>query len=340
VVRVLVTGSQGYVGAVLCPRLAAQGAEVVGCDAGWFAAAQVAHVTPARFHDLRTLTQADLEGIDAILHLAGLSNDPLGEVDAAATDTINRADTLELARKSAGAGVSTFVFASSCSVYGESGEVELDEAAPPAPLTPYAAAKHAAEQELLALHAPGFRVAILRGATVFGASPCPRTDLLLNELCATAACNEPFVMRSDGQSWRPFLPLADFADALSLAALGPPSLDDGLPLWNIASPELQMTVAEAATRAARAARAMLPVFGAGSMPDRRSYRVAGARFTQAYPGFRYDTDFDALIAATVAAYHEIPTLAHDLAAGRFIRLAQLDQRHLMAGPAKAVRRAG
>jgi nucleoside-diphosphate-sugar epimerase len=196
------------------------------------------------------------------------------------------------------------------------------------PVTPYAAAKLAAETALLGLRDASFGVAILRGATAFGPSPVPRTDLLLNELCAEAACGRPLELQSDGQSWRPFMPVGDFARALCTAALQTPQDGADLPVWNIAPPQMQMTVRTATERAAAVAQTLPPRLGPQSAPDRRSYRVSGARFVQAYPDFTYSDDFDGMIASTIREFKAIPTLAQDLRADRFVRLAQLKRAQL------------
>lgn len=324
---ILVTGGWGYVGSVVVSELLRQGVEHRVCDAGWFLDAM--QVTPrAEPCDLRNLGACDLQGVKAVIHLAGLSNDPLGALDPADTEAINHLASVQLARAARDAGVGVFVFASSASVYGESGPAELDEFAPAAPITPYARAKRAAEIALVGMARPGFRVAVLRGATAYGFSPCPRTDLLLNEFAACAALGRPLWLQSDGSSWRPFMPVADFARALVAAALAPPLADQGLQIWNIAPPALQFTVAEAVRRAAAATGAPAPVFGTLRPVDRRSYRIDGRRFAAAWPKVEYSADFDATIRETVAGFAALPTLEQDIARDRFVRLAMLDRRHL------------
>lgn len=337
--RILVTGGWGYVGALVVQRLRGLGVDPAVCDAGWFLDARQ---TPpgAAARDLRDLSATDLAGFDAVIHLAALSNDPLGALDPAVTEALNHTATIALARRARAAGVGCFVFASTCSVYGASGTRRLDETVATQPITPYASAKRAAEGGLLALARPGFRVAILRGATAFGFSDCPRTDLLLNEFCARAALGLPLVLQSDGASWRPFMPVADFAHALVGAALEPPAEDDGLPVWNVAPPRLQMTVADAVRRAARATGAPPPVFGSAMPADRRSYRVDGRRFARAYPQIPYSTDFTACIGATLDGFRTLPRLAEDMATGRFVRLRMLDPARLDPVEAVAQARAG
>ncbi|WP_083480235.1 SDR family oxidoreductase [Loktanella sp. 5RATIMAR09] len=319
----LVTGAQGYVGSVVAEQLADIGLGVNIVDAGWFRDAYVLEQkqTNANASDFRALQVSDLKGIDTVIHLAGYSNDPLGWLNEQDTYSLNEKATVAFAGIAKQAGVRTFVFSSTCSVYGASGAKNLDETGPTHPLTPYAGAKLAAEKALVALQDSQFRVAILRGATAFGASPVPRTDLLLNELCAKAACGQPIALQSDGTSWRPFMPVDDFARALVVAATDDPQCDRDVPIWNIAPPTMQMTVKDAAVRAASIGGAAPPIVASNSMPDRRSYRVDGTRFLRAFPKYCYSEDFDRQVAKTVEKFRNIPTLAADLESDRFVRLA-------------------
>lgn len=320
--RVLVTGARGYVGSKVVAQLQGAGAAVAEVDSGWFAHARVTGNWSQNMHgtDFRMLTVDDLSGFDTIVHLAGYSNDPMGWLSPQETYALNETEAAALAVRAKKAGVKRFVLSSTCSVYGEADDSEKNEMDDAAPITPYGAAKLGAERALLALHDDRFNVAILRGATAFGPSPVPRTDLLLNELCAEAALGRPLQLQSDGQSWRPFMPVDDFARALAAAAVQTPQTAD-LPIWNIAPPDMQMTVREAATRAARVAKVPLPLFPPQSAADRRSYRVSGTKFLNAFPNFAYSTDFDAAIAATIQSYAAIATLQNDLSNDRFVRLA-------------------
>ncbi len=323
--KALITGAAGYVGSVLLNEASQAGLTAVPCDAGWFTSATLDPSKGDCACDFRQLCPDALSKVDAVIHLAALSNDPLGAIDPAVTLQLNGLDAIHLAERARAAGVGTFVLASTCSVYGNAAAAELDESAPAAPLTAYAQAKLQAEAGVLALAQPGFRVAVLRGATAFGPSNCPRTDLLLNELAAVAALQRPIRLLSDGRSWRPFMPVADFARALLLAAWQPPVCDGGPPIWNVAPPGMQMTVAEAAVRAARASAAPAPTMGKAVTSDRRSYRVCGDRLTRAFPAFVYSDDFDAAIRETVEAYRAIPTLAEDMGNDRFVRVATLQK---------------
>jgi len=323
VVRILVTGGWGYVGVHVVSELKRKNVLIDLCDTGWFLGAHTNLPLNPTPRDFRSLSVTDLEGVDAIIHLAGLSNDPLGSLHARQTDALNHQATLALAQTAKQAGVSRFIFASTCSVYGASGATQLDEFSPTAPITPYGEAKRKAELGLISMQSAGFSIAILRGATAYGFSACPRSDLLLNEFCTMAALGRQFALTSDGASWRPFMPVDLFAKSLTAAALAPPELDDGLPIWNIAPPSQQMTVADAVHRAAQACGAPPPIFGAHLPADQRSYRVDGSRFADAYPSVPYLDDFDAQITHAVSAFSKLPTLAKDLSEQRFIRLNML-----------------
>jgi nucleoside-diphosphate-sugar epimerase len=330
--KAFLTGSSGYVGPAVLGCLAQAGVETRTCDLGWFASASVKNGTWSRpdIADFRQVSVADLEAVDVVIHLAGYSNDPLGRLHPEETYRLNFRATVDLARRARDAGVGVFVFASSCSVYGKATDAVADEDRIPAPLTSYAESKALAENALIELQTPGFRVALLRGATAFGDSPVPRTDLLLNEFCAAGALRQTAVLTSTGDSWRPFMPVSDFARALCTAALNAPLDTERRPVWNIAPPEMQMTVREAANHAAEIAHLPTPKVALGATQDGRSYRVDGTRFTTDFPMFRYATDFEAKLKQCMEAFSRIETLRQDLASKRFVRLETLKRYGLAA----------
>jgi len=323
--KVLLTGAGGYIGPAVLGFLAKTGVEAKTCDIGWFTSASVQNGdwTTPDIADFKDISASHLEAVDAVIHLAGYSNDPTGQLHPDETMLLNFHATIDLAKRARDAGVGVFVFASSCSVYGNSSDAIADEDRKPSPLTVYAQSKALAEDALLALQSSDFRVALLRGATVFGSSPVPRTDLLLNEFCAEASLGQSAVLTSTGESWRPFMPITDFARALCTAALNTPANSTRSPIWNIAPPTMQMTVREAANLTAKVAHLPPPKIASGAAQDGRSYRVDGTRFTTDFPMFQYTSDFEAQLKDCMRAFGRIKTLRHDLANKRFIRLEAL-----------------
>jgi nucleoside-diphosphate-sugar epimerase len=323
--KILLTGAGGYIGPDILGNLENAGVEVRTCDIGWFTGASVRNGpwTTPDVADFTGISTSQLESVNAVIHLAGYSNDPLGHLHPEETDRLNFRATVDLARRARDAGVGAFVFASSCSVYGNSGDAVADEGRRPSPLTPYALSKALAEEALLELQTPNFRVALLRGATAFGASPVPRTDLLLNEFCAEAALGQSAVLTSTGESWRPFMPVSDFSRALCTAALHAPADATRRPVWNIAPPTMQMMVREAANLTAKIAQLPPPRIASGAAQDGRSYRVDGSRFTVDFPTYRYSSDFEAQLRFCMESFGRIETLRDDLRTKRFVRLEAL-----------------
>ncbi len=214
IASVLVTGDKGYIGSVLTTALMARGYSVTGLDAGYFADCLVEPVGPpypSMQRDIRDVTPADLAGVDAIVHLAALSNDPLGEFSPALTEEINLHATVRLAKLAREAGVSRFIYASSQSMYGvSSSDDELDEdASEKNPVTTYARTKWAAELALRELVTPQFTVVCFRPSTVFGASPRLRCDIVFNNFVACAATTGAIQIKSDGTPWRPVVHIKD-----------------------------------------------------------------------------------------------------------------------------------
>lgn len=219
--QVLVTGHRGYIGSVLVPQLVARGHEVTGLDCDLYRACDFGG-GQVPLHgigkDLRDVTPADLQGIDAVIHLAALSNDPLGSLDPALTREINTEATLRLAEDAKAAGVSRFVFSSSCSNYGASASGEwLTEDAPLNPVTPYAVSKVECEEGLDRLADYSFTTVYLRSATAYGMSPRIRFDLVANNLTAWAIATGKVMLKSDGSAWRPLVHAEDMARAFVVA---------------------------------------------------------------------------------------------------------------------------
>jgi len=291
--RVLVTGHHGYIGSVLMPLLAEAGHEAVGLDAGFFrdctfgpppAESEAQRRIGTR--DLRQVAARDLEGIDGVVHLAALSNDPLGDLDPDLTYAINLHGSLRLAALAKQAGVERFVFSSSCSNYGASGgDALLDEAAPLAPITPYAISKVKLEAALGALADDRFSPVFLRNATAYGVSPRLRVDLVLNNLVAWAMTTGKIVLQSDGSPWRPIVHVEDIARAC-LLMLEAPREQVHAEAFNIGSSRENYRIRELAEIVGETMPGCEITFAAGAGPDPRNYRVSCAKLESRFPEWR------------------------------------------------------
>jgi nucleoside-diphosphate-sugar epimerase len=224
-VRILVTGDKGYIGTVMVPLLIQEGYTVTGLDSDWFeqsAFSELPVKVVSRKKDLRDLEPLDLEGFDAVIHLAGLSNDPLGDLNPTLTYDINHAASVRLAKLAKKAGVSRFLFSSSCSTYGAASPEELlDEQAEFRPVTPYGRSKVLVEQDIAKLGDSNFSPTFLRNATAYGVSPRLRFDLVLNNLVAWALTTGRIYIKSDGTPWRPIVHIEDISRAF-IAVLNAP----------------------------------------------------------------------------------------------------------------------
>ncbi|MFL4492922.1 NAD-dependent epimerase/dehydratase family protein [Streptomyces sp. VTCC 41912] len=286
--RVLLTGHQGYLGTVMAPVLTAAGHDVVGLDAGLFADCVLGPppADPAGHRvDLRDVTAAHVAGVDAVIHLAALSNDPLGSLAPELTYDINHHASVRLARLARDAGVRRFLYASTCSVYGAAGGDELvAEDAPLRPVTPYAESKVKVEDDLHALADGDFSPVYLRNATAFGYSPRLRADIVLNNLVGHALLSGEVRVLSDGTPWRPLVHAADIAGAFA-AALAAPQEAVHDRAFNIGSEANNVTVAEIAAQVAEAVPGSQVRITGENGADPRSYRVDFSRFRAAIPGF-------------------------------------------------------
>lgn len=287
--RVLLTGHQGYLGTVMAPVLASAGHEVVGLDSGLFADCVLGPAPqdpPGLATDLRDVELADLAGFDAVVHLAALSNDPLGSLSPQITYDINQHASTRLATLARDAGVRRFLYASTCSVYGAAGGDELvGEDAPLRPVTPYAESKVRVEDALFALADDDFCPVSLRNATAFGFSPRLRADIVLNNLVGHAVLSGVVKVLSDGTPWRPLVHAADIAAAF-LAALEAPREAVLARAFNIGSERNNVTVAQIADAVVRTVPGSRLAITGETGADPRSYRVDFSAASEALPEFR------------------------------------------------------
>jgi len=284
--RVLVTGHQGYIGSVLVPLLLDAGHDVAGLDAGLFTGctfdAAGLRAVPEAEKDVRDVEALDLAGFDAVVHLANLSNDPLGNLDPALTYQINHEATVRLAERARAAGVGRFVFASSCSLYGAAGAGAVDERAAMNPVTPYGRAKALAEADLMMLASDEFSPVFMRNATVYGASPRLRFDLVVNNLTAWAVATGEVRMLSDGSPWRPLVHVHDVSSAV-VAALEAPREAVHNQAFNVGRDAENYRVREVAELVGQAVPDCRVTFAPGASADTRTYRVAFSKIRDRMP---------------------------------------------------------
>jgi nucleoside-diphosphate-sugar epimerase len=326
--RILVTGTEGYIGARLAPLLHARGHEVCGLDTAFYREGclytdplGMPWLPATRVRDLRTVSAADFEGFDAVVHLAELSNDPLGENRPDITFEINHEGSKRVAKAAREAGVRRFVYASSCSVYGVGTGDFLDEDSPVSPQTAYARCKTLVERDLREMADGGFAVVFLRNATAYGPSPRMRFDIVLNDLCALAWTRSRIAMTSDGSPWRPLVHVEDICEAIRCALDAPESAING-EVFNVGATSENYRIREIAQIVADAFPGCEVSAGPPSR-DSRSYRVSFEKIAARLPGFRARWTA-ALGAAELRGLFERIDLSRETHEFRaFTRLAQL-----------------
>jgi nucleoside-diphosphate-sugar epimerase len=325
--RVLVTGCHGYIGSVLTPLLAEAGHDVFGLDTRFYRGCDFgADVSPvdAIDRDIRDVEHGDLEGFEAIVHLAALSNDPLGDLDAQLTEQINCDATIDLARSARAAGVRRFVFASSCSMYGASDSDDtLAEDAPLRPVTAYAESKVRAEEGLFELGSPDFAPVALRNATVYGISPRLRVDIVLNNLAAWSHTVGRVRLLSDGSAWRPLIHVRDVAKVVLAVLEAPESAVGGQPI-NVGSNAQNYRVRELAEILAELTGCTLEV-AEGSSADARSYRVDFSKLASTFPGLELDWDAERGARELIGAYRLFGLTQDAFEGDRFVRVRRLQR---------------
>lgn len=325
--RALVTGHLGYVGVVLAPLLQREGWDVTGLDIGLYDHCDYGGAPesiPALSKDIRDVSAGDLVGFDCVFHLAGLSNDPLGDIDPVLTDEINFRATVHLAEAARDAGVSRFVFSSSCSNYGASDGGWLSESAQLNPVTPYALSKMRSEAALGLLATESFSPVILRSGTAYGYSPRIRFDLVVNNLTAWAVATGQVRMKSDGTAWRPLVHVEDMARAFALVGRAD-SQAVHAQAFNVGVNEDCMQVRKIAEMVENTVPGSTVAFAAGCDSDIRTYKVDCAKI--AALGFRPKWSVERGISELCRVFTANGVAVEDFEGTRFQRVAHV--RNLM-----------
>jgi nucleoside-diphosphate-sugar epimerase len=290
--NILVTGTEGYLGCLLAPTLLDDGHEVLGVDTGFYKAGWLYNGIPSSARtlvaDIRDLTVEDLEGIDGIVHMAELSNDPLGQLAPTITYEINHLGSVHLAELAKQAGVERFVYMSSCSVYGVATEGDVTEDSPTNPQTAYAECKTLVERDLSAMADDTFSPTFLRNATAFGASPRMRFDIVLNNLAGLAWTTGEIAMTSDGTPWRPLVHALDIAKAIRCTLAAPRDVVHN-EVFNVGDTSQNYQVREIAQAVADVFPGCKLTFG-DNQGDNRSYRVSFEKINERLPGFSCEWD--------------------------------------------------
>lgn len=326
--RVFVTGHEGYIGAHLIELLKEAGHDVTGCDIGLFEGCQWREVVrPDRSlrKDVRQLTRADLEGHDCVMHLAALSNDPMGEIDESVTFDINRDASVALARTAKAAAVPRFLFAGSCSVYGKGASLDLAEGDPLRPLTAYARSKTETETAVGALADEDFTPVFLRNATAYGDSPMLRIDLMVNNLLGSALAYGQIRIHSDGSPWRPLIHCRDIARAFVAFATAPADAVRGLAV-NVGANDENYQVRDVADQV----KHLLPdseiVYTGEVGEDPRNYRVSFDLLGRVLPDFRLSYSVPTGMEELCRRMRDYGFDTGDFEGSQFVRLRTLKQR--------------
>jgi len=325
--RVLVTGTEGYIGANLGPKLLNEGVDVVGVDTGFYRSGWLYPAlgpTPMVYRkDVRDLTSSDLEGFDAVVHLAELSNDPLGQYDPTITYKINHEGTLSLAEAARRAGVRRFVYTSSCSVYGAANADQemVDEETAPNPQTAYAECKVLVERDLSAMADDDFSPCFLRNATAYGASPRMRFDIVLNNLCGHAITSGKIVLTSDGTPWRPLVHVLDICEAIRLSLFAEEDSIRGQ-IFNVGDSTSNYRIIDIAKIVSETFPGCELIVGK-SDGDNRSYKVGFEKIKRVLPDFKCQWTPQKGTEQLLEIFKAINLSADDFAAAPFTRLKML-----------------
>jgi nucleoside-diphosphate-sugar epimerase len=323
--KILVTGHRGYIGPHLVKLLQAAGHQVTGVDIGYFDACRWEPLPVADREitaDFRTLTERDLEGFDAICHLAAISNDPMGDLDEQLTYDTNRDGSIELARRAKRAGVPRYLFSGSCSVYGKGETLDLDENAKFNPVSAYAVSKVETERQVGPLADEHFSPAFLRNSTAYGYSPNLRIDLVANNLLACALARGDIRIMSDGTPWRPLVHCHDIARAFVQFVEAPREKIHNQSV-NIGANEQNYQVRDVGDAVARLVPGAKIVYTGEVGPDPRNYRVKFDKLTALFPDFRLKYNLQTGLEELLQKFRDHHFSLKDFEGDQFVRLRAL-----------------
>jgi nucleoside-diphosphate-sugar epimerase len=324
--KVLVTGTEGYLGSLLPPLLMERGHDIIGVDTGYYKVGWLYNGTSATAKtltkDIRHITPEDLQGVDAVVHMAELSNDPAGQLSPTITYDINHKGSVRLAQLAKEAGVSRFVYMSSCSVYGVATAGDVTEESPVNPQTAYAECKTLVERDLQPMATDDFSPTFMRNATAFGASPRMRFDIVLNNLSGLAWTTKEIKMTSDGTPWRPLAHALDICKAIVCALEAPRDVIHNQ-IFNVGDTSNNYRVKEVAEIVASVFTGCKLSFG-DSGADNRSYRVSFEKINSLLPGFKCDWNAERGAKQLFDVFQKIDMQAETFTDKGFTRLKQLE----------------
>ena len=323
--KILLTGSRGYIGTVMAPMMVAAGHEVVGVDTDLYRRSTFGpwkESIRTIEKDVRALDASDLKGMDAVVHLAALSNDPLGDLNPQLTYDINHLASVRLAALAREAGVGRYVFASSCSNYGAAGDAPVNEESELNPVTAYGESKVLTERDVIKLADGSFTPTFLRCATAYGVSPRLRFDIVLNNLVAWAFTSGKVLLKSDGTPWRPIAHIEDISRAF-LAVLAAPPEAVRAEAFNVGRDDQNYRIREIAQIVKETVPGCEIAFAEGAGPDKRNYRADFSKIARVLPSFRPQWDARKGARQLYEAYRTVGLKLEDFEGPRYRRIDQI-----------------